>query len=79
MLLCDITNTVSSANRFTLKFVVWTKSLMYIINNEGPNADPYGTPQMTFCDNEQTFLTTVYCFLLSRKLSISCNAIPLMP
>ena len=36
---------VSSANRIALQtFKQFGKSLVYIINNSGPNTDPYGTP-----------------------------------
>ena len=38
---------VSSANSLTVEITPFGLSLMYVRNNEGPNTDPCGTPEVT--------------------------------
>ena len=49
ILLPSISNVVSSANNIgNSLFVTFGRSLIYIINNKGPNMDPCGTPHVTY-------------------------------
>ena len=44
----------------------FAKSFMYIMNNNGPNTDPWGTPHVTGFISEFALFTLTYCCLLDR-------------
>ena len=50
---------VSSANRFMSNFVVFGRSLIYIIKRRGPRIEPCGTPQRITSKSDIVPLTSV--------------------
>ena len=64
---CDMNSTVSSANNLICSgpTASWI-SLTYIMKNNGPRTDPYGTPHSIFPNDDLASLITIYCCLLVR-------------
>lgn len=52
---------------------------MYSGNDNGPNIDPYGSPQVIWARCQMAFLILTKCFLLLKWLSISFKGTPRIP
>jgi hypothetical protein len=42
------------------------RSLMYRVNNRGPNKDPWGTPEVTGARKDEVLLELTYWYLLCK-------------
>jgi len=69
-------NLVSSTKFNILQRIDLSMSLMYIINNSGPNTDPCGTPLTTARQSDICPPSTTLCCLPFSQLSIHCNISP---
>ena len=49
-----------------VSFVNKGKSLMNSKKRTGPKTEPCGTPDLTICNLEFLFFSTIHCFLLER-------------
>ena len=67
---------LSSANFSTLLFILYSKSLIYIKNNKGPNTDPCGTQFKTDFQFETSRSTTTRCLLSVSQFYPVDYAIP---
>ena len=63
----SVTNTVSSAKRFTLKFVVWTKSLMYISGSQPGCRGTLGC-HLRFAGVPRAI---AHCFITKERMSMT--------
>ena len=67
MCVCAWNKLVSSANSIGLRmFETFTISFIYMIKSNGPNMDPWGTPQVIFMYSDYVLLYNTYCALSLR-------------
>src|SRR3989442_8712627 len=72
-------NLESSANFSTLFFTLSSKSLINIVNNNGPSIEPCGTPLVTSAQSEYSPFTLPLCLLPSNQFSIQSVNLPIIP
>src|SRR5215469_4685680 len=70
---------VSSANFEILLIMSVSKSLIYIIMRMGPRTDPWGTPQVTSDQFEDSLFMTTRCCLSFNQFLIQAKRFPLTP
>ena len=62
-------NVVSSANIMNLdELLEWMISFIYIMNNKGPNIEPWGTPFVISASKDLALLICTNCFVFVKKL-----------